>query len=68
MVFFSLKPQRINLLDAVYSAELQILGGFQDRCSGWKGGKNRGSEQTSPSCKLVNKMKPALKLGASLLH
>lgn len=68
MVFFSLKPQGINLLDAIYSAELQVLGGFQDLYSGWKGGKNKGSEQISPSSKLVNKMKPALKLGASLLH
>lgn len=68
MVFFSLKAQRINLLDAIYSAELQALGGFRDPCSGWKGGKNRGSEHTSPPCKLGNKMKPVLKVGASLLH
>lgn len=68
MVFFSSRPRRIYLLDATYSTELWVRGGFQDLCSGWKGGKNRRSEQTSPSCKLDKKMKPALKLGASLLR
>lgn len=67
MVWFPLKPQGINLLDAIYSAELQVLGGIQDVCSGWKGGKSRGSEQLSPFCKVVNEVKPALKPGVSLM-
>ena len=56
MVFFSSLPQGMNLFDAVYSAEPEVLGGFQGLCSGWKGGKKRASEQRSLSCKLVNKM------------